>query len=388
MYKMDSLVSASLSAANSGVPVMLSPNGTILATSLPNGLQIDTAALSALNLVHLTPMESPPNGTKRDRKRSRDEEKESPMSRAEQQRVASKRYREKKKVLVEQLEEKMKKISEEKERIEREHNSVLQMVEELRKENSTLRKPRSGQADQLQTQKSLLLGKLAELMRNKDGTPNTENPPSDEAVQMLLIPLTEVIKKLVQSGECDHCFAMNPTVVAHLVNNGFFEQPPNMFDVGNGSREQGIRHLHDKIVEVNKDLSAQQKEQLSEIVDAYYKQLEDLHSNRTDLTKNIGRFMESNDAGITTPDKNKDKKDHSMPEVLEAMASLESLRKSLEDEVQRNQQTSLKLMNVLKPRQQATFFLEMDEQQKNILKLKRIWEAMKGVGTDASMPRF
>jgi hypothetical protein len=50
------------------------------------------------------------------------------MARAEQQKLASRRYRQKKKVLVDQLESKLAEIMREKEKIEREHQEALKVT--------------------------------------------------------------------------------------------------------------------------------------------------------------------------------------------------------------------------------------------------------------------
>ena len=72
------------------------------------------------------------------------------MCRAEQQRTASKRYRQKKKNLVEQLEQKLKEltyvysstsltVSDEKNKIEKEKNDTLELVNRLKNENVGLK---------------------------------------------------------------------------------------------------------------------------------------------------------------------------------------------------------------------------------------------------------
>lgn len=60
--------------------------------------------------------------------------------RAQQQRQASKRYRKKKKALIEQLEIKLKALTDEKFQIELEHKQTIEMVNKLKQENASLRK--------------------------------------------------------------------------------------------------------------------------------------------------------------------------------------------------------------------------------------------------------
>jgi len=60
--------------------------------------------------------------------------------RAEQQRMASRRYRMKKKMVVEQLEAKLKEVNDEKQKIENEHNSTINLLSKLKNENEKLRK--------------------------------------------------------------------------------------------------------------------------------------------------------------------------------------------------------------------------------------------------------
>lgn len=68
---------------------------------------------------------APTSASAKSGKRKTPEERE--LARAEQQKLASRRYRQKKKVLVDQLESKLAEIMKEKEKIEKAHQETLQV---------------------------------------------------------------------------------------------------------------------------------------------------------------------------------------------------------------------------------------------------------------------
>jgi len=114
-------------------------------------------------------------------------------SRAEQQRMASKRYRQKKKMLVEQLEVKLKEVTTEKEKLEREHKNTLDSFSKLQKENLALRRSSNIESSvdiqELEAQLSANVATLFSIIQSQH--PNS----NDNSLDREIIPFLEKVKE-------------------------------------------------------------------------------------------------------------------------------------------------------------------------------------------------
>jgi len=283
-------------------------------------------------------------------------------TRAEQQRMASKRYRERKRVVLDQLEDKMKKLNEEKEKIEREHKSTLKLVDQLKQENQRLKTPAvATNLDQLETERTSLLVKLNELFKSY---------PQNETI---LLPVLEQLKanckKLNSIGACHVRCLPGSTVVSQLVKSGFFVGAQSK--IGYESEVAGIGHFANKIMETI-SLSEEQKIFIKQQVVQHYSKLNDLGEQRDGLNKVIINSLDSTSVFPIVNPKQKD-----IPHLLQSLSTLELLRQNVSEEAKKSEETMESIVNILTATQQAQFFLQVEFQHQSILQLKKIWEAIK-----------
>jgi len=194
------------------------------------------------------------------------------QARAEQQRTASRKYRQKKKQLIEHLEARMKDMEEEKAKIEKERNDTLQVVNKLKEENYKLRKTHAQDSEQVEKDREKLLKELDQLMKGN---------PSDEEIRPYILRLRDCCQKISVVGECHANLLISPTVVQQLVKNGFFETP---FFVGDDNIEpHGIKAFADKVILYVQSLTEDQKQRIKSHVDEFNQRMETVKAEREQL---------------------------------------------------------------------------------------------------------
>jgi len=278
--------------------------------------------------------------------------------RAEQQRLASKRYRQKKKVLVEQLEQKMKEITAEKAKIEKEHQETIATVNKLKQENASLKKNHQVEGSKLERDRMTLLSELDELIRN--------NAP-EEMLVVVLHKIRENCKKISSLGRCHVNLLLNPTIVYQLAKNGFFDGQSSAVAIENSRGT--LTGFAKKIFSIVTTLSMEQKQRMNSFVEQYSQEYNSLLEERKQLNQEVSTFFSVNPAAF--------KKENDLPRVVTIMSSIELLRKNFGQEVSKLDEVVSKIMSVLSPKQTAQFYLEAEFQHKSVVQLKNLWDAMR-----------
>jgi len=283
---------------------------------------------------------------------------EKATARAEQQRLASRRYRQKKKMLVESLEDKMKEIQEEKQKIEREHAETIALVNKLRQENASLRKTHQIDSTKIEKERLDTLAKLDELVRN--------NAPEEQ-----LIPCLSIVKancrKISSLGLCHLNMWLSPSVVHQLVKNGFFDSkaPPTLNTCST------VSDYAKRIIALVPSLTEEQNQEIMTIVESHQGEFDSIKTEREELNQEIAQFFTS------SPPEGFKKESTDLPRLISIMSTLEYLRKNLTEENEKIHAASCRLIHVLTPRQQAQFFLEVEFQHRSVMQLKSLWDTMK-----------
>jgi len=307
------------------------------------------------------PFEIPPQSTEaKGRKRTKTPEARE-QARSEQQKMASKRYRQKKKQVVENLEAKMEELAAEKARLENERLSTLDMVVKLQRENEDLKRAHQLESAQIEKDRLLVLDQLEICYKNN-------SPDSD--LLPLLAKLHEYCKQISSIGECHAHLLLSPTVVSHLAKNGFFESPEA--EVAMESDTWGLANLRKRLFEFVPSITDDQKIQLQATVTQHYQELDELRLERLQLNADISSFFSENPNFQAKAESPTD-----MPKMIQTMSTLEYLRQNLSDEIAKCESAIASCVAILTPRQRAQFYLELETQHKSVLQLKTLWDAMK-----------
>lgn len=277
--------------------------------------------------------------------------------RAEQQRAASRRYRQKKKILVEQLESKLKEIMTEKQRIEQEHRDTLEIVNNLKKENESLRKSHFQDSEKIQKDRMEVLKQLEALV---------QRGATDEEILPYVNTLSGYCKQISSIGECHANLLLNPSVVCHLAKSGFFENA-NVPSVC-ASNEGTITCFGNKVLKFVKTLTEEQKDKIKKIVTSAEKELEPIKIEREHLNQEITAYFSQQNPTIVA------KKEGDMSMLIQAMSTLEYLRKNVTAEMNKCSATFGQIMSQLTPRQRAQFYLDVEFQHNSVIQLKSMWD--------------
>lgn len=311
--------------------------------------------------------------------------------------MASKRYRQKKKMQVEQLESKLKEVSMEKEKLEKEHKHTLDSLAKIQKENQALRRSSNSESSieiqELEAQLSAHTATLFSLIQSR--------PLNDNNIDREIAPFLEKIRETLRSirkkiGECKSPLLLNTTIVGQLVKLGFFDgssldleyipesylQLEHIDDgvlilggnkrIPQGSGICGVKQLSTKMLETVPSISENQKRTLEAVVKRYYSKLNALRVDRDNLNKDLSNFISSQSQTGTPAPMNLN-----MPMILQAMTTLELTRKNISEEAQLSEGAIDDLMNVLTPRQQAEFYIEVDDERRKIGQLKKVWDSIR-----------
>jgi len=278
---------------------------------------------------------------------------------AERQREASKRYRQRKKILTNKLEEKVHALLHEKMTLEQEHKSALRIIEQLHKENEALRSENRDVSEKVEKERSVLMDKLAFLMKNN---------ASDEELVSVLNQLKEICKQINAIGECHFHLALSPSLVTHLVKGGFFQETKgNITPTLEG--EGSVASFAHKVIASIDNLMEPQKAAILQALNDCEKKLELLCSERDQLNRDMNSLFHNTNSlpGVFIKREPAD--------VVQMMSSLEYLRTLVGKEIQLSDQFFKQIMMILTPRQQAQLYLQLEYQHSSIIQLKSLWEA-------------
>eukprot|EP01117_Protostelium_nocturnum_P012495 TRINITY_DN4606_c0_g1_i1.p1 TRINITY_DN4606_c0_g1~~TRINITY_DN4606_c0_g1_i1.p1 ORF type:complete len:465 (-),score=186.88 TRINITY_DN4606_c0_g1_i1:41-1435(-) len=299
-------------------------------------------------------------------KRKSAEERE--QARAEQQRKASRKYREKKKVLVEQLEDKLKDIVSEKEALESDHKKALEQIIQLKQEAILYAsKPVQNPVEEMskhEKERLAVLKKLDDLYRSG---------ASDQQLMEVITEAENICRKIVGCAECHYKFLISPSFVSYLNKSGFFGPEGDIVraePLNPQGAPDSIRIFVTRTKEiVGSELSNEQIEKMDALADKYFVDMEIVKAEKEHLNRDISLYFDSTGRnGESNADISK---------VLQAVSTLEILRRTMQDESKLALTTMNTIVCLLKPRQRAKFHLQVDYTHRAVEQLKKLWEAMK-----------
>jgi len=127
--------------------------------------------------------------------------------------LASKRYRDKKKGMVNQLQQQMDAMSEQLKKIEQDKQDAIKTVERLKAENETLRNKNHKQAEQYKRTHDVLLLQMDQMIKRN---------ATDEELRPILKSFFEMCAGVVKLSGCHFNLMLNPSMVHQLTKTGFF----------------------------------------------------------------------------------------------------------------------------------------------------------------------
>ncbi|PRP82967.1 hypothetical protein PROFUN_09918 [Planoprotostelium fungivorum] len=292
-------------------------------------------------------------GQKRGTKRLKTAE-ERETARAEQQRKASRKYREKKKVIVEQMEEKISNIIAEKEKLERDHKALVQQMHDI-KQQQTLDKEHAEAAEELEAKRVAVLARLDPLYRS--GAPDH-----------VLLPIIEecegLCNQVIGAAECHLQMLISPSVANHLLKSGDFFKQDTRVDLDGDSitvfAAKVKQHMHG-------DLNKQQEARIDELVIQCIERMKNVKLERENLNMDIALYFKDLSDAYKSDNKN------DVPKLLQAMSTLELLRRNMLDEnkIALDAMSTI-VQRTLTIRQRAKFHLEVEYMHRSVQQLKKI----------------
>ena len=268
--------------------------------------------------------------------------------------MASRRYRQKKKVLLEQLESKLEDMVAQKQKLEQEHQETLQTLTKLKQENATLRKEQHKESEEVEKKRLLLLQELDRRYKNN---------ATDEELTEIMKQLNECCKKITLIGESHAQMLINPTVITELVKAGFFEGRSDA--VLALERQASVRTFKKRIEEHIKGLTIQQIERMNKAVDDYEDDMKILGGEKEHLNNEIVDYFK----------KTSEQQGTDMAKLVNMVGTLEHFRKNVHEEVKRTELALEQLLEQLSPRQIAQFQLDVEFWHNSVIQLKMMWDA-------------
>jgi len=274
-------------------------------------------------------------------------------ARAEQQRLASRRYRQKKKVILEQLEVKMQELNDEKQKLEKEHQDSLEAITKLRHENQELQKEHKNDADKICNERQEIIKKLQTLL---------DSGASDLEFVPYLDQLKTLCKKVSILGECHFNLLISPSAMSLLAQRGFF-------DIAQPAETDGtMRNFINNLFSAVSSLTEEQKDKLTHVIELHEHQLAELKAEREELNQEISTYFSGVNQLLEA------KRKHDLPKLLQIMSTLEYVRKNLGEETARFEETLENIYTILTPRQSAEFHVKVEIWHSTIVQLKRLWD--------------
>jgi len=278
--------------------------------------------------------------------------------RAKQCRKASRRYRQRKKNLMEELEQKVKVLLEEKEAILKEKEAAINLAQELRSENTLLKRKQRDEAVEVEQLRLGYLAQLDEMIRRIPPVPDSE-------ITVILDKMAECCVRINGIGQCHLEMLLTMDVAKQLSTVGFFGSDKAKVELA--EFPESIATFARKLTTEVHTMNNEQKLLIQRYLDEHYVALERIRHIREELNADLANFL-SNMSG--SPEQN-------MPTMISSLATLEYLRENMRAESMQYEDTMDKMMAVLTPRQQAQFYLRVEFQHGAVIQLKNIWEAIK-----------
>jgi hypothetical protein len=216
----------------------------------------------------------------------------------------------------------------EKQKIEKERAEALEMVKRLQVENESLR------AENLKTSgkvfecvmtltlfeikhgRMALLAQLEKLMATD---------ASDEEVAAVVQKLNNICRKISDLGDCHFNLMMRPSVVQQLTKSGFFK-PDEAAGIQTQS-ETYIQNFVKKLTSSIRNITPEQQSIIDANMKIFTEKIEVIRSEREQLHQDLITQFEGKQTVETM------RKQQDMAKFLHMMATIEYLRKSVNEEV-------------------------------------------------------
>jgi len=277
--------------------------------------------------------------------------------RAEQCREAARRYRQKKKALIGQLEEESKELTEQNERLMKEKQQAFEMVERLRGENWALQKRNILEAEHIERERLVAVKDLEELYKTGAG---------DAELLRVLARLKEICQRVNVLGQCHLALLMSPDTASHLATVGFFTSAASQVEIP--TSKESMANFVKRVMSTVDNLTQEQIGMAKEIVKEHYLNLQLIDTERKEVTKDLDAFFASNLA---------DRKSHTP--TFDILAMVEYLRTNFQAECETYERNMERVVMTLTPRQRAQFYLTVESQHAAVTQLKAVWDSLKNI---------
>jgi len=282
--------------------------------------------------------------------------------RIEAQREASRRYRKKKKDLIEQLKHKLDEISEQKAKLEAEHKDIASTVNRLKRENNNLKQNHLQFAQMIEKERQSLLTDLEHKFHNG---------ASDDELEEVLTKLDECCTKVILVGECHWKMLVSPSTAHHLAKSGFFPNDQSRIEsvVESPSDTSSVATFAFQMLQGTPDITEEQRRKVNQLVTDYYSKLHEWHQEREHINAEINDYFTQQKLGNTGD----------FQKVVQLVGTLELLRNNFLQESTSWEAITTTITEVLTVRQKATFYLNVEFQHKAVMQLKSLWESLNSV---------
>lgn len=129
-------------------------------------------------------------------------------------------------------------------------------------------------------------------------------------------------------------------------------------------------------MESTEGLTEEQKAKIWHIAELYRTESAKIIAERENLLQDLSKYFDQNGVAY---DISKAKHITDMTKMLQAMSTLEYLRKNFSEEIQTAEIRSTEMVDILTPKQEAQFYLKSEMQYSTVIALKEMWDAIRNV---------
>jgi hypothetical protein len=163
----------------------------------------------------------------------------------------------------------------------------------------------------------VLLGQLEKLMASN---------ASDEEIAVVVQKLNELCRKISDLGNCHFNLMMRPSIINQLTKSGFFGQ-----EEAAGIQTQAetyIQNVVKKLVTTLHTITPDQRSQIDTTMKNFLEKIEVIQAEREQLYQDLVTQFDGNQTTAEAM-----RKQHDISKFLQMMATVEYLRKSVNEEV-------------------------------------------------------
>ncbi|KAL6044603.1 hypothetical protein QOT17_023260 [Balamuthia mandrillaris] len=287
--------------------------------------------------------------------------------RAQQSREASRRYRRKKKQMISQMQEQLQKLQQEAAILLAERNKAIELLAKYKGESIARSQENIKSSSQLETERAGVLARLDMLVRS--------HAPDEELVPVLA-ELRGICKQISALGQCHINMLLSPNAAVQLAKVGFFAGQVSQVDMP--TKEENITSFVHKILTEIYSVTEHQKRTIAKAIEHHYQALDELMEERQQLNNELhGHFARHTQAAMKGQHLNVHSKQDQRT-LLDTVVTMQYLRDNMKQEAEVYEDTTLKILLCLTPRQQAQFYLNVEFTHQSVRQLKKMWDSMKG----------